>query len=528
MTEPLKTESNAVVASRVIDSLRFAPNPIPQLTPANLASYLDGFARGYLRDAAILWNSIQWRDDRVGADSNKRHKSVPRYGYRLVAAPGQKSDSPQVKKHMDAIAFALDNLSATDVLDPARYGGLSMLTRQMMHAVGMQYQVHELVWQPRPDGITLKAIGMPLWWFERTTGELRFLQHDFDLYGTSLEENGWMITHGDGIMAATSLLYLLKRLATTDWVLYNGRIGPGIHGKTSASIDSPEWKALEQAVDNFSFDLKLVSGDGVTLTPIEMALKGTLPWPAMYELAVRAITVLWRGGNLMSESGKGPSESGVTLQGSESLILEQDDAQMISDALNDYIVIPLIRHRFGDAPLAWVEWKTGVEPDLKSEMLTDEFLARRGWPFSIEDLSRRYQRMPPKAGEIILTPPSTNSPIISANEQSEILNPKSQMLPDPVEVARQKLVAQGVAETEAARRRMLEDWFAKLEASLPEKATPSEYIALVQAALAKMPKELLTPENVSELATIMEGTLGSTVVNALLSAKTPEPKGGAA
>lgn len=408
MTKPRKTQPIASGVSRVTDAIRYAPNPIPQLTPQNLAAYLDSFTRGYLRDTAMLWHAIQWRDDRVASDCAKRHKATPRYGYKVVPADGVDAKSAAVKRQLDAVKFALENLSARDAMDSSVRGGISMLARQMMHAVGYQYQVHELVWQPRPEGLTLQTIAMPLWWFERTSGDLRYLPTDLALYGEPLEADGWMVTRGDGLMAPTSLLYLLKRMALTDWTLYNGRVGPGIQGKTNAPVGSKEWLGLEEAVDAFSFDLKMVTGDGVTIEPIEMALKGTLPWPEMYAAMVKAITVLWRGGNLMTDSAGGPDQRGVSLQGSEAITLEQDDAEILSETLNEYIVPAVIRYRFNEEPLVWVEWQTSAKPDLTSAISVDDALARRGWVFTQEDLAERYNRTAPQSGQTIMTPPQSS------------------------------------------------------------------------------------------------------------------------
>ena len=404
MPRPRKTKT-AIGQSRAESAIRFAPNPLPQLTPVNLTSYLESFARGYLRDTALLWETMQIRDDRVGSDSNKRYKSIARHGYKVLFADGVDAKDKTAAKHAEAIKFALENLTARDALDASVRGGVSELCRQMQRAQGFKYQVHELVWRDSPKGLTLDAIAAPLWWFERTTGALRFLQNDFDLNGVDLEPEGWMVTRGDGLMAPTSLLYLLKRMALSDWAAYNGRVGPGIHGSTSAAVGSADWTALEEAVDNFGFDLKLVTQSGVSITPIEMALKGVLPWPEMYRAMQAAITILWRGGNLSSDSGGAPDQTGVTLQGEEKDLIEQDDAESVSGALNDYIVAPLIRYRFGEEPLAWVEWQTGAKPDVQASVTVDDFLARRGFPFCAEDLAERYGRTLPAAGQTILAPP---------------------------------------------------------------------------------------------------------------------------
>ena len=61
---------------------------------------------------------------------------------------------------------------------------------------------------------------------------------------------------------------------------------------------------LEDACNNFAFDLKIVTQSGVTINPIDMTIRGTLPWPVMYEAMTKAITVLWRGGEMATEAGR--------------------------------------------------------------------------------------------------------------------------------------------------------------------------------------------------------------------------------
>lgn len=516
MSRPRKTKPVAAGnVARITDSVRHAPNPIPSLTPANLAAYLDSFRRGYLRDTAILWDSIQWRDDRVAADCGKRHKSIARYGYTVQCADGQDAESPAVSAQIDAVKFCLENLTSRDALDASVRGGLSGLVRQQMRAVGFQWQVHELVWRPLPGGLTVESIACPLWWFERTTGALRYLPQDLMIDGVPLEADGWMVTRGDGLMAATCVLYLLKRMSLTDWAAYNGRVGPGIHGKTSAQPGSDAWNQLEDAVDNFGFDLKVVTQDGVTITPIEMALKGTLPWPEMYAAMTKAISVLWRGGNLSTDSAGGPDQSGVTLQGAEKDLLEQDDAEMVSDAINDYIVTPLIRYRFGVEPLVWVEWNTGAKPDQKQQLDVDRFLAERGWPFSVEDLAERYDRSPPAAGATILVPPVSPMTSVAINS-SPAADPQQE-----TESARRAIVAAAVNQTAAAQADMLAAWLADLEAAIAGLA-PEAALDAMEAAIRAMPATLLTRANVERLARIAEGAQGASMVNVMLATLEPE------
>jgi phage gp29-like protein len=423
----------AASSARAANSIMMAPNPIPQLSPETLSRYIDGWERGYLREPSLLFKAIETRDDRVLSVSEKRYKSISRYGYDVVISEGHE-DEARAEQHADAIRFCLDNLTATNAIKRDERGGFRTLVRQQCEAVGFSWSVHDIAWQPSREGITATFMHMPLYWFEHTTGQLRFLETDFQLYGRDLEPGAWMVTCGRGIHVATAIAYLFKRMSMMDWVIYCGRVGPGIHAKTSAQKDSPDWKSLEEAVGNFGIDLKMVTADGVTINPIEMALKGTLPWPEMVKLMNMSIDVLWRGGNLSSEAGK--DQSGVMIQGEEKDTLEQDDAEMCSDAINEYIVGPLIEQQFAEQPLAWVSVKTGAKPDQAGMLQVDGFLAQQGFPFTAQDMARRYERELPEDGEEILRPLGSTqpAPINPSQRPAPFANetPDSALSPDAV------------------------------------------------------------------------------------------------
>lgn len=464
--------------ARAANSIMMAPNPIPQLTPSSLSRYLDGFSRGYLREPALLFGAIETRDDRVLSVSEKRYKSISRYGYDVTTANGFEKD-PRAELHSKAISYCLDNMTATNAIKRNERGGFRTLVRQQCEAVGYGWASHDLAWQPGRDGITLTATHMPLYWFEHTTGELRFLDSDFQLYGRDLDDGEWMVTCGRGIHQATAIAYLFKRMSMADWVIYCGRVGPGIHAKTSAPKGSPDWAALEDAVANFSIDLKMVTAEGVTMNPIEMALKGTLPWPEMVKLMNMSIDVLWRGGNLSTEAGG--DQSGVMIQGSEKDALEQDDAEMCSDAINNYIVMPLIKQQFNERPLAWVKVKTGAKPDQKSMIEVDRFLSDSGFPLVADDLARRYERDLPEEGQEPLMPRSVAAsgsqpqPVPFPNER----RPGPAISPDAARlIADQVDLAAGAMDAEA--RKILGDFRAGMLAEMEKAATPDEALLVMQ------------------------------------------------
>src|SRR5713101_1381259 len=245
-----KTESE-VTADVVQLALRSRFNPLRSLTPQLLATYIDNFFLGFIAYAAIAWEWIERRDDVLRGVSAKRKKDVSRLDWQIKVVDGF-ADDPEAEAHKEALEEFYNNVSAVNALDQNERGGFSLLVRQMMDAVGKYYAVHEIVWRPG-DILTAEFRFVPLWFFENRTGNVRFLKIPLGgAEGEDLEQGGWMITKGDGLMEACSVAYMFKNLPLKDWLAYSDKFGtPGILGQTDAGKGSEAGDAMRDAVQNF-------------------------------------------------------------------------------------------------------------------------------------------------------------------------------------------------------------------------------------------------------------------------------------
>jgi hypothetical protein len=57
-------------------------------------------------------------------------------------------DSDIAKEQQMAVEYFRNNLSATNACDLNELGGISLLVRQMMDAMGKKYTVHEIMFEP--------------------------------------------------------------------------------------------------------------------------------------------------------------------------------------------------------------------------------------------------------------------------------------------------------------------------------------------------------------------------------------------
>ena len=398
-----KKRTPAFAAGRAKQHILSRFNPISGLTPRRLSAYLDSFDQGYLRNAAETFAKIAERDDQVITCATKRLRPASRLNWEILPV----DDSPAAARHKQILEEFYNNLQATHVLDEDERGGVRLLIRQMLTAVGMRWAVHEIVWKPQSDGLTAEFRFVPLQFFEHRTGRLRFLPSELALDGIDLEPGGWMVTTGDGLMRATSIAYMFKSMPLKAWVTYCEKFGiPGIHAKTDAQKDSPEWAALVEAVGGFGEDLALVTNQGASIEPIATGSASNQPHPALVERMDRAISRIWVGGDLATMSA-GQGSVGSQAQTEDLSKLEEDDAALISDTLQQYVDRWVIKYRTGlDKPLAYFRLLPTRKVDTDRELKVDEMLIRSGVGIGKNDLRERYGRAQPDAGDELAIAPA--------------------------------------------------------------------------------------------------------------------------
>jgi hypothetical protein len=185
-----------------------------------------------------------------------------------------------------------------------------------------------------------------------------------------MPDGDWLVTVGDGIMEACAVAYMFKSMSLKDWVSFSEKFGmPGVVGKTDAQKDSPEWSALEAAVEALMNDWAAVMNKADAIELLET--KGgaaNLPFPPLVEYMDRRIAAIWRGADLSTISS-GKEGVGASVQGDETDLIEEDDAEVITETLNQQVDTFVIEYLFGPGtePLAYFKLGTGREEAADAE-----------------------------------------------------------------------------------------------------------------------------------------------------------------
>lgn len=492
-------------AERVRQALQGGVTTVRGLTPDRLNSALESFSMGYLRDAALLWQKIKDRDDTIKSVAEKRELQASLLNWEILTL----DDSPEATRHKEALEDFYNNLTATHALDQNLRGGVSTLIRWMMHSVGHKYAVHEIVWQPGASSLTAEFRFVPLQFFENTLGRLRYMVRDHVASGEDLEEAGWMVTTGAGLMEACSIAYLFKTLPLKSALMFLDKFGmPGLHGKTSAAVGSEEWNKMRDALAAFAQDWALLTSPGAEVKPIEVNTSGAMPHLAMVDRMDRGMARLWRGADLGTMSKDG-SAVGANPQESETDILEAADAIIISETLQHYVDAQVIRYRFGTAPLAYFQLQPRVRINQELELKIDEALIKWGVPRSKRDLMARYNRPEPEGGDELASSPAAPSAVALANE-------------DPSDAKFREAALEDLSPAVLEAFRPL---FARLRqiAEIADQAEQRGALARFRAALPELAREIL--ERVPEAAPAFERVLGPAWLDGFVAAaaakKTP-------
>jgi hypothetical protein len=120
-------------------------------------------------------------------------------------------------------------------------------------------------------------------------------------------------------------------------------------------------------VADFGAGFNALMSKATDIQAIDLSTKEELPDPRLTYGIDRAISANWRGSDLATPSKeRGASAS---LQADETAILEEDDAGMISEALNSQVDRFVIKYLFGDIPpKAYIKFIPNVKRNVSEKL----------------------------------------------------------------------------------------------------------------------------------------------------------------
>ena len=369
-------------------------NALRALDPDVLVRHLEAFQRGDICGLERVIDEFELREDKMRIGSFKMAAAVSSKPWKVRIRQGEE-ENPRAKLHQEHLTKFWNRIEATDAFCRNRKGGMRLLVKQMMSAQSRVYSVHDICWKVNGDG-TLNATftHVPAWCFENRTGRLRYIKNDCDTAGAEMPDGEWLVTVGEGVGIAAAVIAMAKRLSWNDWLLFSEKCGmPVILGNTNAQRDTPAWAAMSRAIRAIAPKTGLLADTGTTLSAVSMGAGGQNTYRELVDTVDRAISALYRGGDLATQSS-GPDAAGVNAQAGESELMDDDGCKMVAETLRDQVEKFVIRFELGDfEPLAEIVINPPADTDdVEREMKIDNHLAGLGVKLSKKDALARYGR----------------------------------------------------------------------------------------------------------------------------------------
>lgn len=387
-------------------------NALYALDPNVLVRHLEAFQRGDICGLERVIDEFELREDKMRIGSFKMAAAVASKPWAVRIRQGEE-ENPRAKLHQEHLTRFWNRIEATDAFCRNRKGGLRLLVKQMMSAQSRVYSVHDICWKVNADG-TLSAVftHVPAWCFENRTGRLRYIKNDCDTAGVEMPDGEWLVTVGEGVGIAAAVIAMAKRLSWNDWLLFSEKCGmPVILGNTNAQRGTDSWNAMARAIRAIAPKTGLLADTGTTLNAVSMGAGGQQTYRELVDTVDRAISALYRGGDLATQSS-GPDAAGVNAQAGESELMDDDGCKMIAETLRDQVEKFVIRFELGDfEPLAEIVINPPADiEDVERDMAIDNHLAGLGVRLSKKDALQRYGRTEAEDEKDALTSPQTPPP----------------------------------------------------------------------------------------------------------------------
>ncbi|WAC18875.1 DUF935 family protein [Luteolibacter sp. SL250] len=349
-------------------------NPLRNLTPDRVVSYLEAFSRGEIARAAWLMEWLELHDDTISTVAPKAKAAVSRYGYDVEIKPEVRANQKKLAEDQKGRCEEFfQNLVAEDAMEPEETGGMRLFVQQVMDAYGKRYGAHHIVWKPSRNGLSARLIKIPTWMFETTTGKMRFLESVYSLTGVDLETMGgrsaWFTAKGRGVMLASVIARMFKQIPLQDWLTYCDRHGmPAFLGETSAKKGDAGWMEMAQAIASIGSEYGAVVNSGDKIHVLDLKGGGDMPYEKLIDRMDRAIVMLWRGGDLSTISRS--NAVGSNPQQEDADELDADNAAWVGETIDRQLTQRVVEYYYGlDTPcLVTIKLRTKTRQNVSEDI----------------------------------------------------------------------------------------------------------------------------------------------------------------
>jgi phage gp29-like protein len=339
-----------------VGSLRaeFEAHPARGLTPARLASIMQGAERGHLLDQLDLADDMEERDAHLFAELSKRRGAVTGLEFSWEEPEGataiEKSWAAQIKDLVGQVTAEASGVT----------GGIKLVIQTMTDAILKGFSAQEMVWHKRGNALVPHITAQPQRWFTTSADRRSFLLRSNAtvrapgmpvVSGEVLRPLAWLMhAHParSGYVSRMSLSrtlfwpYLFKNFAVRDLAEFLEIYGiPMRIGKYPSGATEAEKASLMRAVTQLGHNAAGIMPQGMTLEFEEAAKGGGEPYMLMMKYCDGAQSKAILGQTLTADAGDKGSHALGSVHNEVRMDIRNDDSDKIEESVFRQLVQPM-------------------------------------------------------------------------------------------------------------------------------------------------------------------------------------------
>lgn len=396
------------------------------LDPAQLGTMLRQFDRGDYRASLPYFESALRYDAHVKSCADKRFSAVSGMVWEIQFVSGNDEGDEDAKRQFSVVKDFFDALKFSTLDRRDMRQGVAALIEWTLSAACYGYSAAAAEFEPAitSDGVPTyhaRFVGVPLRYFEARDRVLKLRRSWWDYSGEELAPGEWCVgVYGKApLVSATMVLYMLKTTPLEDWTHAVERFGtPFVIVKTPAKRGDANWAAAREAVKQIGSNFSGVFGKDVEIAVESLAQQGAAPHSALIDYLDRCISVLWRGGDMATQSRADNAVGGVEAQGDERDAVTAADAAFVEEVFDTQIVQPILRRVFGDGVAQKVMFRFAKSKRENVSVAAAKLTAAREAGLEVSK-AWAYDALgiePPKEGEETLTFPQREVAAMNARD----------------------------------------------------------------------------------------------------------------
>jgi phage gp29-like protein len=404
--------------SQVLDTIKFL---LDAPTFGGVKATIRAFTEGDVAESLQAFEEMEGKDERLSSVANTRRTALTRLDWRIVGTQDKQRKDREKQWALDAAEYTeqeLTNLNWRDDMNILRTFDHAL--EWLSTGIGPNLSVVELVWLSTKLVKLTPVPGSRLICNPMDLGELRIITED-DMMGVPMPPDKFVVhrpqfrpgfAYSPGITYRLAFLWLMRRLALSDWSTFVSRFGiPMIWAVAKQGASDEEKTEIDAMLADFGGAGTARFTSNIEVSVLESSQRGTAPQEAFLNYLDRQMSIAWLGQALTTDTtGETGTLAAAEVHNQVRGDLLDSDIKIEAAMVKAQIIAPMCHYRWPGRDVPLPEFERIIPETIDQSVEADKMLKAqqlgvsipRGWALE------RLGIPPVKDDEATLVPIAVN------------------------------------------------------------------------------------------------------------------------